>query len=129
MQTFEKHHIVEQEDLDHLNHVNNVRYVQWVQDIAEAHWKSKASEDIQESFFWVLMKHTIEYKNEAILGDVLKMVTYVKETTNVTSVRVVEIYNQNTDKLIVSSETVWCFVNAENKRPTRITSEVFELFS
>ncbi|MCK7591216.1 acyl-CoA thioesterase [Subsaxibacter sp. CAU 1640] len=129
MQTFEKHHIVEQEDLDHLNHVNNVRYVQWVQDIAEAHWKSKASEDIQESFFWVLMKHTIEYKNEAILGDVLKMVTYVKKSEGVTSIRMVEIYDENTNKLLATSETTWCFMNVSSKRPARIPKEIVDLFN
>jgi len=128
MQTFEKHIVVSQDDLDNLNHVNNVRFVQWVQDIAEEHWKSKATEAIQNSYFWVLMKHTIEYKNEAILGDVLKLVTYVKKTTGVTSLRVVEIYDENTDKLIVSSETLWCFMNVQ-KRPARIPQEVFDLFS
>ena len=129
MQTFEKHIVVSQDDLDNLNHVNNVRYVQWVQDIAEEHWKSKATSTIQYTYFWVLMKHTIEYKNEAILGDVLKLVTYVKETTGVTSLRVVEIYDENTDKLIVSSETNWCFMNVQSKRPARIPQEVFGLFS
>lgn len=129
MQTFEKHSVVSQEDLDNLNHVNNVRYVQWVQDIAEDHWKSKATETILNTYFWVLMKHTIEYKHAAVLGDVLKLVTYVRETTGVTSTRIVEIYDENTDKLLVSSETVWCFVNAETKRPTRIPQQVFDLFS
>ena len=129
MQTLEKHIVVSQEDLDNLNHVNNVRYVQWVQDIAEQHWKSKATESILDTYFWVLMKHTIEYKNESILGDVLKLVTYVKETTHVTSIRIVEIYDENSDKLLVSSETVWCFLSAKTRRPARITQEVFDLFS
>lgn len=129
MQTFEKHIVVSQDDLDNLNHVNNVRYVQWVQDIAEQHWKSKVTEEILNTYFWVLMKHTIEYKNEAILGDVLKVVTYVKETTGVTSIRMVEIYDETTEKLIVNSKTTWCFMNAESKRPARIPQEVFDLFS
>ncbi|MEO6349020.1 MAG: thioesterase family protein [Aquaticitalea sp.] len=129
MQTFEKYIVVSQEDLDNLNHVNNVRYVQWVQDIAEQHWKSKATDAILDIYFWVLMKHTIEYKQEALLGDVLKLVTYVRETTGVTSIRMVEIYDENTDKLLVSSETTWCFVNAETKRPTRIIQEIFDLFN
>lgn len=129
MQTFEKHIVVSQDDLDNLNHVNNVRYVQWVQDIAAQHWKSKATEEILDTYFWVLMKHTIEYKNEAILGDVLKLVTYVNETTGVTSIRMVEIYDETTDKLIVKSETTWCFMNTESKRPARIPQVVFDLFS
>lgn len=129
MQTFEKHIVVSQDDLDNLNHVNNVRYVQWVQDIATEHWHSKTSEDIRNTYFWVLLKHTIEYKSEAILGDVLKLVTYVKKSSGVRSIRMVEIYDQNTNKLLVTSETTWCFVNAETKRPARITPDIVELFS
>ncbi len=129
MQTYEKHIVVSQDDLDNLNHVNNVRYVQWVQDIAEEHWKSKATDDIKNTYFWVLLKHHIEYKSEAILGDVLKLVTYVKKSTGVTSIRMVEIYDHNTNKLLVTSETTWCFMNAESKRPARITQETVDLFN
>lgn len=129
MQTFEKHIIVSQEDLDNLNHVNNVRYVQWVQDIAEQHWKSKTTEKIRDNYFWILLKHHIEYKNPAILGDVLKVVTYVKKAEGLRTIRMVEIYDKNTDKLLVSSETTWCFMSSETKRPSRITQEVFDLFS
>jgi len=129
MQTFEKHIVVSKEDLDNLNHVNNVRYVQWVQDIAEQHWKSKTSEDIRDSYFWILLKHQIEYKNPAILGDVLKVATYVKKCEGIRSIRIVEIYDKNTDKLLVSSETTWCFMNSQTKRPARIPQEIFDLFS
>lgn len=129
MQTFEKHIVVAQEDLDNLNHVNNVRYVQWVQDVAEQHWTSKTDETIRNNYFWILLKHHIEYKSPAILGDVIKLVTYIKKSEGATSIRMVEIYDRNTDKLLVTSETTWCFMNARNNRPTRITQEVFDLFS
>lgn len=129
MQTFEKHIVVAQDDLDNLNHVNNVRYVQWVQDVAEEHWKTHANEQIRNTYFWVLLKHSIEYKNAAFLGDVLKLVTYVPKSSGATCIRMVDIYDQNTDKLLASSETTWCFISAETKRPSRITQEVVDLFS
>ncbi|MEZ4792108.1 MAG: thioesterase family protein [Gelidibacter sp.] len=129
MQTFEKHIVVSQDDLDDLNHVNNVRYVQWVQDVAEQHWKSKTTEEIRDTYFWVLLKHHIDYKHPAILGDVLKLVTYVKKAEGVTSTRMVDIYDQNTDKLLVTSETTWCFINAQTKRPARITQEIIDIFN
>ena len=59
MESFEKLIKVTKEDLDELQHVNNVRYVQWVQDAAEAHWMSKASAQILEHYFWVMVR--IEY--------------------------------------------------------------------
>ena len=129
MQSFETHLIVAQEDLDNLNHVNNVRYVQWVQDVAEEHWHAKATEKILSDYFWILLKHTIEYKNPAVLGDVLKLKTYITSSSGATCVRMVEIYNKNTDKLLVSSETTWCLVSQKNMRPSRITEEIRTLFS
>lgn len=129
MQSFEKHHIVVQDDLDSLNHVNNVRSVQWVQDIAEEHWHTKATAAIQEAYFWVLLNHTITYKNPAILGDVLKIITYIKESGGVTCIRMVEIYDKNSDKLLTSSETKWCLISKNTMKPARITEEIKSLFS
>lgn len=129
MQTFEIHIIVTQDDLDKLDHVNNVRYVQWVQDIAEQHWNAKATEKILSEYGWVLLKHTISYKNPAFLGDVLKLKTYIKESGGVTCIRMVEIYDKNTDKLLTSSETSWCLISQKNMRPARITEDIRTLFS
>ena len=128
MQTFEKIITVTQEDLDQLNHVNNVRYVQWVQDIAKAHWMLRAPNQIVDDYFWVLVRHTIDYKNQAVLGDILKLKTYVLNSEGVTSVRMVEIFNASTNKLLVKSETKWCFMDKKTYRPTRILAEVANLF-
>ncbi|MEO5788788.1 thioesterase family protein [Gelidibacter sp.] len=129
MQSFEIQIIVAQEDLDNLNHVNNVRYVQWVQDVAEQHWHAKATEQILSEYFWVLLKHHIEYKNPAVLGDVITLKTYIKESGGATCVRMVDIYNKNTNKLLASSETTWCLLSQKNMRPARITEEIKTLFS
>ncbi|MCA0152813.1 acyl-CoA thioesterase [Winogradskyella vincentii] len=128
MQIFEKTITVAQEDLDQLNHVNNVRYVQWVQDIAEAHWMLRAPKQILDNYFWVLVRHTIDYKNQAVLGDILKLKTYVLNSEGVTSVRMVEIFNASTNRLLVKSETKWCFMDKKTYRPTRILAEVANLF-
>lgn len=129
MESFEIHIIVTQDDLDNLNHVNNVRYVQWVQDVAEQHWHAKATDKILSDYFWVLLQHTIKYKNPAVIGDVLTLKTYIKESGGVTCIRMVEIYNKNTDKLLAISETKWCLVSQENMKPARITDEIRTLFS
>lgn len=128
MQIFEKELIVTKADLDQLNHVNNVRYVQWVQDIAEAHWTKNTPNKILERYFWVLVSHLIEYKYPAVLGDALNLKTYVLKSEGVTSIRIVEIYNATLNKLLVKSETKWCFIDKEKQRPTRIISEVAKLF-
>src|SRR5690606_617764 len=99
MQSFESQITVSQDDLDNLNHVNNVRYVQWVQDVAEKHWNENATPQMLSDYFWILLKHNIEYKNPAVLGDEIQLKTYIKESGGVTCVRMVEIFNKNSNKL------------------------------
>ena len=129
MQVFQKTITVSKADLDQLNHVNNVRYVQWVQDIAEEHWLKNATEDILSNYFWVLVSHHIEYKSQAVLEDVLMLKTYVSKSEGLSSIRHVEIYNSTTHKLVVTSETKWCLMSMENKRPTRIPEAIASLFN
>ena len=128
MQTFEKTIIVSKDDLDQLNHVNNVRYVQWVQDIAEAHWLKNAPKTILDNYFWVMLSHNIQYKGEALLGDELTIKTFVSKSEGLTSIRHVEITNNTNNKLIVTSETKWCFMNTATKKPARIPANVAKLF-
>ncbi len=129
MQIFKKEITVSTDDLDHLNHVNNVRYVQWVQDIAETHWLKNASKKLLDSFYWVLVKHTIDYKGPAFVNDTILLKTFVSSSEGVTSIRKVEMYNQSTNKTIVTSETKWCLIDVKTNKPTRITTEIAELFN
>lgn len=128
MQTFEQTITVSKNDLDQLNHVNNVRYVQWVQDIAEAHWLKNAPQAVLENYFWVMLSHHIDYKGEALLGDELSIKTFVSKSEGLFSIRHVEITNNTNGKLIVTSETKWCFMSTNTKKPTRIPIEVAKLF-
>ena len=129
MQIFQKEITVTETDLDQLNHVNNVRYVQWVQDIAEAHWLKNASQQILDSYYWVLVKHTIDYKGQAFLGDAILIKTYVESSEGVSSIRKVEMHNQSSNKLIIRSETIWCLIEKKTNRPSRISSEIAEMFN
>ena len=129
MQIFEKLIIVRQDDLDELNHVNNVRYVKWVNDVAKEHWFQNVTDDISKDYFWVLLNHNIEYKNPAILNDVVMLKTYVIKAEGVTSTRVVEMFNSKTNKLLIKSETNWCLISSKTQRPTRINSDIANLFN
>lgn len=126
MQTFEFTKKVADDDLDALNHVNNVRYVQWVQDIAEKHWTARTSETILNNYFWVMLSHHIQYKQPALLDDMVMIKTYVIKSEGVTSTRVVEFFKGET--LLAKSETQWCFMSKGTLKPTRITDEIKNLF-
>lgn len=128
MKVYETQIIVTKDDLDELNHVNNIRYVQWVNDVAKLHWQRNASEDLLKNYFWVVLSHHITYKSSAFLNDVLTVKTFVKKSEGVKSSRIVEIYNTNTKKLIIQSETIWCLMQKKTNRLTRIPSEIIKLF-
>ena len=106
-----------------------MRYVQWVSDIAKEHWVQNTSNKIRNTYFWVLLSHHIEYKSPAILNDVVSLKTYVIKAEGVTSTRIVEMYNNKTKKLLAKSETNWCLISSKTLHPTRINSEIINLFN
>src|SRR2546430_11296039 len=64
-------------DIDEQNHVNSAGYLRWVQDVATAHWRAVASPDAQENIAWVVLRHEIDYKAPAIVGDEVVLRTWV----------------------------------------------------
>lgn len=123
-----KNLVVEDKHLDKQEHVNNVQYVQWIQDVAEEHWEVRASEEQKSEVVWVVVKHEISYKKEAFLGDNISLQTYVGETTHVTSVRHVIIKNADTEKVLAEAKTSWCLLDAETKKPVKISEELKRVF-
>ncbi len=128
MKKHQKIILVTQTHLDELNHVNNVQYVQWVQDVAKEHWQQLATPNLQEQYFWVVLNHNINYKNQAFLNDEVLIETYVQESKGVTSVRVVNMYNAKTKVILVTAKTIWCLLNKNTKKPARIPEEIITLF-
>lgn len=118
---------VEEDDLDELQHVNNVRYVQWIQDIAKEHWEVRATGQLKNDFFWVVIRHEIDYKKQALLNDELIIETYVGDTTFVTSERFVNI-KRSDGEILVAAKSVWCLLDTATKRPTKITPELTKVF-
>lgn len=128
MLIFEKHITVSTEDIDARNHVNNIRYVQWVQDIAEENWIANTSITIRDAYYWIMLSHHIKYKAEAVIGDELLLKTFVTKAEGFRSTRIVEIYNQKTNKLLTTSETIWCLMSHNRNKPTRITQDIIDIF-
>ena len=116
---------VEQGDIDAQGHVNNVAYVRWIQDVAVAHWVSVTTEDLREKFTWMLTRHEIDYKKQTFAGDEVTVTTWVGEPTRVSWERFTEI--RRGDDLLVKARSVWCLIDSERSKPTRITSELINL--
>ena len=116
-------------DIDLQNHVNNTVYLRWVQDVATAHWQALASREAQETIAWVVLRHEIDYKAPAALGDKIILRTWVGEATRITFERFTEILRNGDGQLLSTARTLWCPINAQSGRPTRVSPEVRSQFS
>lgn len=94
-----------------------MQYVQWIQDIAKNHWESRAGEEIKDKYFWVVIRHEIDYKQQAFLNDKVIVQTFVGEQTHVTSIRFVNILNKETGDTIVKAKSSWCLMDSKQKNP------------
>ncbi|HEX5169973.1 MAG TPA: thioesterase family protein [Cyclobacteriaceae bacterium] len=115
-------------DLDELNHVNNVVYLQWVQDAASAHWNAFATQAIKEKFFWVVLRHEINYKTPALLGDEIIAKTWVQDYQGAKSTRIVQLFRARDNLLLAEAKTLWCLMSRQTGRPTRIGEDIKEVF-
>jgi len=116
-------------DIDEQNHVNNTVYLRWVQNVATAHWRAIASPDAQETIGWVVLRHEIDYKTPAALGDEIVLHTWVGKATRLTFERFTEIRRNTDGQLLSNARTLWCPINAQTNRPMRVPAEVRAQFS
>lgn len=120
--------IVGPQDIDELNHVNNVVYLRWVQDAAAAHWNALAPAELKDKYAWVVLRHEIDYKKPAVLGDTVMAETWVSSCEGVRSVRHVKMTNLKTGELLAGAKTTWCLLDATTKRPKRIENDITSIF-
>ena len=117
---------VDTADIDAQNHVNNVAYVRWIQDAAVAHWFSVKTEIQRENLTWIVTRHEIDYKKPAFESEEITVTTWVGEPTRVSWERFTEI--KRGEDLLVKARSVWCSIDRETLKPTRITAELKEIF-
>jgi acyl-CoA thioester hydrolase len=117
---------VSAEDIDEQGHVNNVAFVRWIQDVAVAHWFSVAPEEIRAKYTWIVLRHEIDYKKQAFENEEVTATTWVGEPTRISWERLTEITRG--EDLLVKARSVWCLIDRETSKPTRITLELKELF-
>ncbi len=117
------------EDIDGLGHVNNVVYLRWAQDIATAHWESAATAEQQATLAWVALRHEIDYKHPALLGDAVLASTWVGTADAIRFERFVEILRAPDRKLLAAVRTLWCPISRRTGRVTRVDDAVRSVFS
>jgi acyl-CoA thioester hydrolase len=120
---------VNSEDIDEQDHVNNTVYVRWVQKVAIAHWQALASPAAQASIGWVVVRHEIDYKAPACLGDQIALRTWVGKASRITFERFTEIRRSSDSQLLAKARTLWCPISSQTGRPIRVSADVREQFS
>jgi acyl-CoA thioester hydrolase len=109
--------------------VNNTVYLRWVQDVATAHWRALASTEAQAAIAWVVLRHEIDYKTPATLDDEIALRTWVGRATRLTFERFTEIRRKSDRHLFSQARTLWCPIDVNTGRPTRVSAEVRARFS
>lgn len=116
------------EHIDILNHVNNVVYLGWVQDVAISHWQAMAPQHMQESMFWVVRRHEIEYLRPALLGETLTVNTWVGREVDGLFERFTHISRAGDGAALVEVLTLWCpMAMATGRRIREVPADVREL--
>ncbi len=113
-------------DIDEQNHVGNIAYVKWIQNVAVAHWRASATVEQQTRLTWIVVRHEIDYKKQAFANEQITATTWVGEPTRISWERFTEI--RRGEDLLVKAKTIWCLIDRETLKPTRISNELKELF-
>ena len=126
--TFTRTFIAAPEHIDELGHVNNTVWVQWIQDMATAHWDAVARPEDREAFFWVVVRHEIDYRGNVSQGESVTAETWIEgPPQGAKSLRRVE-FNGASGKRLVSAATTWAMLDRATGRLARVRPEVLEPF-
>jgi len=116
-------------DIDGQNHVNNTVYLRWIQDVATAHWKSLASAEAQDAIGWVVLRHEVDYRSSASLGDEILLRTWVGQASRLKFERFTEIHRKIDNHLLAQGRTLWVPIDVRTGKPTRVGAELRAQFS
>jgi len=116
--------------IDANGHANNVEYVRWMQEAAVAHADAVGctAATAAAGGTWVVRSHKVEYRRAAVLGDVLRVVTWVHDFRRAFSMRKYRFERAADALVLAEGETEWIFVDAATGRPRSIPAEIAGMF-
>lgn len=114
--------------IDELGHVNNTVWVQWIQDMATAHWDAVARGEDRDAYFWVVVRHEIDYRGNVAEGETVTATTWIEgPAMGAKSLRRVE-FADAAGKRLVSAATTWAMLDRATGRLARVRPEVLAPF-
>lgn len=116
------------EHIDELGHVNNAVWVQWIQMVAVAHWNAVADALHKDAYYWVVVRHEIDYLRAAHEGDRVTARTWVGDVPQGARFdRFMEFVGPD-GKPCVRSRTQWAIIDKALGRPVRVPTQVIAPF-
>ncbi|WP_425408635.1 acyl-CoA thioesterase [Hyphococcus sp.] len=115
-------------EIDELGHVNNAVYLNWAQDIAVAHWRAVAPENMRLDFVWVALRHEIDYRDQVFSGEKVEIRTWLGRASGPRFERHVDIRKPNASRFSAKVLTDWCLIHAQSRKPKRVGADIFTLF-
>ena len=120
---------VDAADIDELGHVNNIVYLRYAQDIAIAHWRARASDEMVAGLVWVVMRHEVDYRAQLQLGDEVEVRTWVDDAPRGPAwARFVDIYKLGVEKPSAQIKSNWCMLDAQTRRIKRVPMDLVQRF-
>jgi acyl-CoA thioester hydrolase len=116
------------EHIDELGHVNNAIWVQWIQQVAVAHWNSVADPAHKDAYYWVVVRHEVDYLRAAREGDRITARTWVGEAPQGARFDRLMEFIGNDGKVCVRAKTQWAIIDKAAGRPIRVPPEVVAPF-
>lgn len=114
--------------IDELGHVNNSVWVQWIQDLATAHWDAVADLAHKDQFFWVVIRHEIDYRGNIAAGETALGKTWIPgPARGAKSVRHAEFTDEQGTRL-VTAQTTWAMLDRKTQRLARVRPEILAPF-
>jgi acyl-CoA thioester hydrolase len=114
--------------IDELGHVNNAVWVQWIQQVAVAHWDSVADPAHKDAYYWVVVRHEIDYLRAAVEGDSISARTWVGDAPQGARFDRLTEFTGADGKVCVRARTQWAIIDKALGRPIRVPSEVVAPF-
>lgn len=116
-------------DIDDNGHANNVVWVRWVNEAAIAHAMAVGfgrTGMLDMGALWFVRRHDIEYLLPAYEGEELVAITWAASLSGASSLR--RTLFKAEGRVLARAETTWVLIDAETKKPRRVTPELLRAY-
>ena len=109
------------EHIDELGHVNNAVWVQWIQQVAVTHWDAVADAQHKDAYYWIVVRHEIDYLRAAVLGDRVLVGTWIADTDGKLRVqRRFQVRRATDGETLARARTHYVCINLDSGRAARM---------